>query len=626
MDGIQQVKQALAACGLDPALVRQLPADTSTAEAAAQAVNAPLGSIVKSLVFLADGVPLLVLVAGDRRADVHRLRAALELSKKRLRIAQPAEVLALTGFEVGGVPPLGHRQAVRTLIDRSLGRFDIVWAAAGSANAVFPIAYDRLVAITNGQVMDLVEEPDSLDPERQRAGEVGVMAVQDCAPNAFSEEHARFLSTIAGQVAVSIENARLYQETEQRLRELSALFDTSAALSTTLDMDEVLAIIARQVTAILGADACAISTWDRERDALVVMLDYSPSPGYQAADAPGTVYPLADYPASRRVLRDRRPLAVQAGDPDADPAEVRLMQDTGMKTLLMVPMIARGDAVGLLEPRRIHEERPFSPTEIGLVQTMANQAAAALENARLYEEVKQASQAKSEFIDFVAHELKQPMTSMQGYARMLTMGIGGEMTAMQKQFVQVIISNVDRMGKLVNDLLEISRLEAGRTKLKLEPVHLREVVDETLTRTRPEIEARQHTLEVSAPDDLPPVMGDRERLVQILTNLVSNAYKYTPNGGTIRIAVDGRDRPDVPPGHLLVSVSDTGIGMSPQELAGLEEKFFRADHPLVREQPGTGLGVSITRGLVALHGGELIIETGGVGQGSTFRFTVPVAA
>jgi prolyl-tRNA editing enzyme YbaK/EbsC (Cys-tRNA(Pro) deacylase) len=156
---VERVKRALADHGLDPSLVRELPADTSTAEAAAQAVAAPLGSIVKSLVFLADGMPLLVLVSGDQRADVHRLRAALGLSKKRLRIAQPAEVLDRTGFEVGGVPPVGHMAMVRTVIDRTLSRFDVVWAAAGSPNAVFPIAYSHLVAITGGEVMDLVEQP-----------------------------------------------------------------------------------------------------------------------------------------------------------------------------------------------------------------------------------------------------------------------------------------------------------------------------------------------------------------------------------------------------------------------------------------------------------------------------------
>jgi prolyl-tRNA editing enzyme YbaK/EbsC (Cys-tRNA(Pro) deacylase) len=156
MDPIERVKQALAARGLDSALVRELPADTSTAASAARAVGAPQGSIVKSLIFLADGAPLLVLVAGDQRADVKRLRAALGLSKRQLRIAQPAEVLQHTGFEVGGVPPVGHTPPLRTLIDRTLGRFAIVWAAAGSAHAVFPIAYDQLVTITNGEVLDVV--------------------------------------------------------------------------------------------------------------------------------------------------------------------------------------------------------------------------------------------------------------------------------------------------------------------------------------------------------------------------------------------------------------------------------------------------------------------------------------
>jgi prolyl-tRNA editing enzyme YbaK/EbsC (Cys-tRNA(Pro) deacylase) len=142
---------------MDPDLVQELPADTSTAEAAARAVGAPVGSIVKSLIFLADGQPLLVLVAGDQRADVKRLRAYLGLSKRRLRIARPAQVLEATGFEVGGVPPIGHKEPLQTLIDGTLARFEEVWAAAGNAHAVFPIKYAQLVAVTGGQVVDLAE-------------------------------------------------------------------------------------------------------------------------------------------------------------------------------------------------------------------------------------------------------------------------------------------------------------------------------------------------------------------------------------------------------------------------------------------------------------------------------------
>ena len=157
MNPVERVKNALVEAGLDTSLVRELPADTSTAEAAARAVGAPQGSIVKSLIFLADGAPLLVLVSGGQRADVKQLRAMLGLSKRRLRIARPSEVLEQTGFEVGGVPPVGHTSPVRTLIDRTLSRFNTVWAAAGNAHAVFPIAYERLVTITQGEVIDLVE-------------------------------------------------------------------------------------------------------------------------------------------------------------------------------------------------------------------------------------------------------------------------------------------------------------------------------------------------------------------------------------------------------------------------------------------------------------------------------------
>ena len=231
---------------------------------------------------------------------------------------------------------------------------------------------------------------------------------------------------------------------------------------------------------------------------------------------------------------------------------------------------------------------------------------------------------QSEFIDFVAHELKQPMTAILGYTKMLLMGIGGELTDSQRQFVEVIDSNATRMGKLVNDLLEISRLEAGRISLNPAPVHLEPIVDETVAQARSEIEARQHTLEVDIQAGLPPVEGDRERLLQILSTLVSNAYKYTPNGGTLRIAVQEPALSGETPAYLLVSVSDTGIGMSSKELAQLGQTFYRANHDLVREQWGIGLGVSIARYLIALHRGELLIKSD-ADKGSTFSFTVPIA-
>ncbi len=466
-------------------------------------------------------------------------------------------------------------------------------------------------------------------PIRREGSVVGVIDVESPKVGAFDDEHLAFIRRLADHAAVAIENARLYRETQQRLRELSVLFDTSAALSTTLNVDEVLHIIARQVTAILDVEGCAILTWDREQDALVTMLDYGrdqPDPVLWEADPPGALYLLADYPASRQVLERRQPITIRVSDPDADPAEVRLMRAQGVQHLLMVPMIVRDKVVGMLELVQIHEERAFTPTDLGLVQTLAKPGCCRPGERALYEGVAQANQAKSEFIDFVAHELKQPMTSIQGYARLLTMGIGGELAPMQTQFVQVITSNVDRMGKLVNDLLEISRLEAGRTTLRLEPVQIarsdRRDAGQYPHRDRgpPPHPGGDRPRRPAAGDGRPGAAGadhdqpGEQRLQIHARRRSSSASPY-----------DGRDEQQVPPGHLLVSVSDTGIGMSPQELVGLQEKFFRADQPLVREQPGTGLGVSITRGLVALHGGELVVESE-IGKGTTFSFTVPMAA
>jgi GAF domain-containing protein/two-component sensor histidine kinase len=454
---------------------------------------------------------------------------------------------------------------------------------------------------------------------------VGVMAVQDYAPNAYGEEHRRFLSTIASEVAIAIENARLHAETQRRLREQTALREAGAVISSALDLETVLGRIADQMGQAVDATSTYICTYDPETLTSTVLAEYigPEACAKERTSDLGQTY-VEDESKFLETMRSGGYDISYIDDPELPKSERSHMQQHGAQTILYIPLQIRGRFIGYNELWESRWRREFTPEEIALCQGIAQQAAIAIENARLYEGVKEINEAKSEFIDFVAHELKQPMTSMQGYAKMLTMGIGGELNDKQREFVQTINRNVDRMGKLVQDLLEISRLEAGRTKLKLGQVQLKEVMDETVTSTRTEIEARQHTLEVDVPDDLPSVRADRERLIQILTNLVSNAYKYTPEGGTIRIAADGRDHPETPPGHVLVSVSDTGIGMSPQEIAHLDEKFFRADHDLVQQQPGTGLGVSITRNLVELHGGEFMIESE-PGKGSTFRFTVPIA-
>jgi len=243
-----------------------------------------------------------------------------------------------------------------------------------------------------------------------------------------------------------------------------------------------------------------------------------------------------------------------------------------------------------------------------------------IENKRLREKLRRAEGATAEFVDFVSHELKQPMTAMQGYSKMLIMGIGGELTPTQRQFVDVIDANVERMGKLVNNLLDFCRLEAGRTRLNLGTVNVRDLLYESVADNRSELEARHHTVEIEVPEDLPPVRGDRQRLMEVLGHLVRNACRYTPEGGHVRLVAEGPDD-----GHVCVAVVDTGIGLSPEDLSRVGEKFFRANHELVQQHPGNGLGVAISRLLVDLHGGEFRVESE-PGQGSTFAFTLPTIA
>lgn len=450
---------------------------------------------------------------------------------------------------------------------------------------------------------------------------IGVVNVESPEPVAFDEEDLAFIQRLADHAAIAIENARFYRESRRRAEEMALLYDISLTIGSHLTLKEVLEAVYQRLRDVWAPPAFFIALYDEKEDALEFPLCVDHGQRLEPFR-----YCLTEQQGfSAWIVRHRRPLLIRDWQQEAESSPMQgIAIGDPTRSWLGVPLLAGDRLVGVMA---IQDYAPnaYDQEHERLLSTIAGEVAIALENARLYEGVKQANEAKSEFIDFVAHELKQPMTAMQGYARLLTMGIGGELSPTQKEFVQVINANVDRMGKLVNDLLEISRLEAGRIKLKLAQVRLRDVVEETITNTRTEIEARHHRLELDLPDDLPPVLGDRERLVQILTNLVSNAYKYTPDGGTIRITVDGRDRDDIPPNHLLISVSDTGIGMSPQDLARLEEKFFRADHELVRSQPGTGLGVSITRNLVMLHGGEFMVESR-PGVGTTFRFTIPIAA
>jgi signal transduction histidine kinase len=250
----------------------------------------------------------------------------------------------------------------------------------------------------------------------------------------------------------------------------------------------------------------------------------------------------------------------------------------------------------------------------------------------LYVDLARANDSKSEFVSFVAHELKTPMTSIKGYTDLLLGKIPGTINDQQQSFLGTIKSNIERMNTLVSDLNDVTKLQTGNFHMEFASVDLRSIITETLRPLQQQIDDKAQDIELRIPDNVPPIQADINRLIQVLTNLVSNAHKYTPHGGHLVITANvsekkhtngsnGRSSEPV----LHIAVQDSGIGMSDVDLAKLFTPYFRSDNPMAREQPGTGLGLTITRGIVEGHGGQIWVEST-LGTGTTFHFTVPLAA
>ena len=384
------------------------------------------------------------------------------------------------------------------------------------------------------------------------------------------------------------------QQLRRRVQEMDILYQVGKSVTSQLSKDQLLERILDAIFYVIGAEEATLMLMDEEDGQLRMALHRQRVPGEVQQSA-------------RRSAEELAAEAVRKGD----------ATDTGI--MISVPLKVGDRTIGVLGVGNRVSARPFSGHNRQLLLALVDYAAIAIENARLYEGVRQADRAKSEFISFVSHELRTPMTSIRGYADMLMKGMCDPLTPQQGQFVSTIHGNVMRMQILVSDLLDVSRIETGNLRLEREPTDLTSALKDALQATQGQIEARSQQLTVKVPENLPLIHADPARLTQILINLLSNAYKYTSEGGYIRVRAWQQD------GYVHCAVSDTGIGISPDDQAKLFTKFFRSEDPAAQEMPGTGLGLCIVKNLVELQGGQVEVESQ-LGQGTTFAFTVPVAA
>ena len=465
-------------------------------------------------------------------------------------------------------------------------------------------------------------------PLRARGRVIGAAYVDNrLFTDAFTDEDLELLNAFASQAAMAIDNARLFRQTDdalaRRVEELTLFQQIDQELNRSLDLQRVLNLALERAVSHTGADGGSIGLIQAPgtagTDADVALLEAEPhlpqgetvlrllahSEKEEARTLP------TDHPILKRVLEEAQSVHTQPV------SQAQSIDGTPATAQLVVPIRREGAIIGVisLESRR---DNAFQEQDVVFVERLADRAAVAIENARLYQALEQADQAKSDFISLVTHELRVPMTSIRGYTDLLLGEMAGPLNESQREFLQTVRRNLERMSVLIRDLSDINRIETGRMKFEMAVFDLRDAVENVVDDLREAIESKDQTIATSLPDELPAVYADRTRINQVLANLLSNANKYTPQGGAITVDVQSRDD------HALVAVVDDGIGISEENQAKLFTQFFRAEDEAVREQTGWGLGLSIVKKLVEAHGGEVGFESK-LGEGSTFTFTVPFA-
>jgi signal transduction histidine kinase len=438
--------------------------------------------------------------------------------------------------------------------------------------------------------------------------------------NPFTDDDQNLLSAFAGQAAVAIENARLYTLTDQeltaRVEELSVMQRIDRELNASLEESRAMRITLEWAMRQSQSEAGLIGFVEAKGIRVMANQGYS-----QEVEAYKENYLSLDHPAVREALETGLPQRVVFNAPD--PSRVFL---NDAHSQLVIPIRREAKAIGLF---LLESTKPdaFQQDSLAFLNRLSDHAAIAISNAQLYAEVQQANIAKSEFVSFVAHELKNPMTPIKGFTDLLASGVVGPINENQAKFLATIRSNVDRMKTIVEDLNDNSKIEAGRMELKFKEIDVHDLVETVVRSNTRQLEDKQQTIEVILPQKLPNIWADRVRTEQVLVNLVSNAYKYTPEGGHIIIQAEKAENqwdPQGSPQVVHLWVKDNGYGISPEDKKNIFQKFFRSPDEQARKSSGTGLGLNITRSLVEMQGGRIWFESE-FRKGTTFHITFQVS-
>jgi signal transduction histidine kinase len=449
---------------------------------------------------------------------------------------------------------------------------------------------------------------------------VGTITIYRLEMKPFTDKQIALMETFAAQAVIAIENTRLLNELRQSLQQQTATADVLKVISrSTFDLQTVLQTLIESAAKLCDADTATIS---REKEGVLYR-----------AEAYGFSREFMDYvkdipikaergSVSGRALLEGR--VVQVPDVLADPefAYPEGQRLGGFRTLLGVPMMREGVPIGVLTLSR-SEVRSFTDKQIELVTTFADQAAIAIENVRLFDEIQdksrqleEASQHKSQFLANMSHELRTPLNAILGYTELMADGAYGEPSEKMLGILKRLEANGRHLLGLINDVLDLSKIEAGQLVLELSDYSVQDIAQTVRSTLEPLAADKKLAFKLELAPGLPPGHGDGRRLTQVLINLVGNAIKFT-DAGEVAIKAEANN------GSFHVSVRDTGPGISSADQARLFQEFQQADNAITKKKGGTGLGLAISKRIIEMHGGRIWVESQ-PGHGSTFTFTLPV--
>ena len=526
--------------------------------------------------------------------------------------------------------------------------------ALEAVHRVFPARPSRALG-TGRAILEraVVHIPDvEVDPEYQQQGltraigmrsglfvpmlregaPIGVIVVARAEPGPFSDNEIVLLKTFADQAVIAIENVRLFTELQARtgelgrsVDELKALGEVSQAVSSTLDLQTVLATIVARAVQLSGTAGGVIYEYDEDTQTFRLTAAHRMDEELVAVlrVAPIRLGEGATGQAAASRIPVQVPDILSEGQQLGATRVRAILVRLGYRSVLAVPLLLEQRIVGALTVWR-QETGAFAPEVVNLLQTLATQSALAIQNARLFREIadksrqlEAASRHKSEFLANMSHELRTPLNAITGFSEVLLERMFGEINPKQTEYLQDILSSGRHLLSLINDILDLSKIEAGRMELTAATFHVPLALENAVTLVKERAARHGIGLDIDVDPRLGAFVGDERKIKQVLLNLLSNAVKFTPEGGRIGVKAALAD------GVVEISISDTGIGIAPEDQEAIFEEFRQVGSDEARKREGTGLGLTLTKKFVEMHGGRIWVESE-VGRGSTFRFTLPM--